>query len=88
MLSLIIPWGTNTETWPQPVSFTGSENVGRIVGKNVQSRFGKVLLELGGNNGSFPHLPSNMHACMHSYVIFIRSNQTFNLSPISGDDHA
>lgn len=38
------------------VSFTGSENVGRIVGKNVQSRFGKVLLELGGNNGSFSPL--------------------------------
>jgi len=34
------------------VSFTGSENVGRIVGKNVQSRFGKVLLELGGNNAA------------------------------------
>ncbi|KAI0337491.1 NAD-aldehyde dehydrogenase [Trametopsis cervina] len=32
------------------VSFTGSENVGRQVGKVVQSRFGKVLLELGGNN--------------------------------------
>ena len=35
-----------------PVSFTGSEHVGRIVGKTVQSRFGKVLLELGGNNGT------------------------------------
>ncbi|KAI0267442.1 NAD-aldehyde dehydrogenase [Gloeopeniophorella convolvens] len=34
------------------VSFTGSEQVGRIVGKNVQSRFGKVLLELGGNNAA------------------------------------
>lgn len=34
------------------VSFTGSENVGRSVGKVVQSRFGKVLLELGGNNAS------------------------------------
>ncbi len=33
------------------VSFTGSEHVGRIVGKQVQDRFGKVLLELGGNNG-------------------------------------
>ncbi|KAI0694506.1 NAD-aldehyde dehydrogenase [Cytidiella melzeri] len=32
------------------VSFTGSEHVGRQVGKVVQSRFGKVLLELGGNN--------------------------------------
>ncbi|KAH9947837.1 NAD-aldehyde dehydrogenase [Amylocystis lapponica] len=34
------------------VSFTGSEAVGRQVGKTVQSRFGKVLLELGGNNAS------------------------------------
>ncbi|OCH94598.1 NAD-aldehyde dehydrogenase [Obba rivulosa] len=34
------------------VSFTGSEHVGRIVGRTVQSRFGKVLLELGGNNAS------------------------------------
>ncbi|KAJ7130197.1 NAD-aldehyde dehydrogenase [Mycena epipterygia] len=34
------------------VSFTGSEHVGRIVGKAVQSRFGKVILELGGNNAA------------------------------------
>ncbi|KAI0649952.1 NAD-aldehyde dehydrogenase [Trametes meyenii] len=34
------------------VSFTGSEAVGREVGKVVQSRFGKVLLELGGNNAA------------------------------------
>ncbi|PCH36897.1 succinate-semialdehyde dehydrogenase [Wolfiporia cocos MD-104 SS10] len=34
------------------VSFTGSETVGREVGKVVQSRFGKVLLELGGNNAA------------------------------------
>ncbi|KAF7440052.1 hypothetical protein PC9H_000394 [Pleurotus ostreatus] len=34
------------------VSFTGSEHVGRIVGKTVMSRFGKVILELGGNNAS------------------------------------
>jgi aldehyde dehydrogenase family 7 protein A1 len=34
------------------VSFTGSEAVGRVVGKTVQMRFGKVLLELGGNNAS------------------------------------
>lgn len=32
------------------VSFTGSTEVGRIVGQHVQARFGKVLLELGGNN--------------------------------------
>ncbi|KAL4251006.1 aldehyde dehydrogenase family protein [Abortiporus biennis] len=34
------------------VSFTGSEAVGRQVGKVVQTRFGKVLLELGGNNAA------------------------------------
>ncbi|KAL7078145.1 hypothetical protein ACQ4LE_002548 [Meloidogyne hapla] len=32
------------------VSFTGSTEVGRIVGQHVQARFGKLLLELGGNN--------------------------------------
>ncbi|KAJ1513781.1 Alpha-aminoadipic semialdehyde dehydrogenase [Coelomomyces lativittatus] len=32
------------------VSFTGSTHVGREVGVTVQSRFGRVLLELGGNN--------------------------------------
>ncbi|EEB93815.1 hypothetical protein MPER_07485, partial [Moniliophthora perniciosa FA553] len=34
------------------VSFTGSERVGRIVGQAVASRFGKIILELGGNNAS------------------------------------
>lgn len=32
------------------VSFTGSTAVGREIGVDVQRRFGKVLLELGGNN--------------------------------------
>ncbi|KAI5719190.1 hypothetical protein M8J76_006501 [Diaphorina citri] len=32
------------------VSFTGSTHVGQQVGVAVQSRFGKLLLELGGNN--------------------------------------
>nr|XP_031860229.1 uncharacterized protein CI109_004361 [Kwoniella shandongensis]KAA5527301.1 hypothetical protein CI109_004361 [Kwoniella shandongensis] len=32
------------------VSFTGSEKVGKEVGKAVQERFGKSILELGGNN--------------------------------------
>lgn len=32
------------------VSFTGSTAVGREVGVDVQRRFGKFLLELGGNN--------------------------------------
>lgn len=32
------------------LSFTGSTAIGRKVGLTVQERFGKVLLELGGNN--------------------------------------
>ena len=32
------------------VSFTGSTHVGRQVGMEVQSRFGRSILELGGNN--------------------------------------
>jgi len=32
------------------LSFTGSTQIGQKVGTAVQSRFGKVLLELGGNN--------------------------------------
>jgi aldehyde dehydrogenase (NAD+) len=32
------------------VSFTGSTRVGRIVGTTVAERFGKSILELGGNN--------------------------------------
>lgn len=32
------------------LSFTGSTHVGREVGVEVQRRFGKILLELGGNN--------------------------------------
>ncbi|KAL1409729.1 hypothetical protein Q8F55_003726 [Vanrija albida] len=32
------------------ISFTGSERVGKEVGKAVQDRFGKTILELGGNN--------------------------------------
>uniref|UniRef100_A0A915JZ03 Aldehyde dehydrogenase domain-containing protein n=1 Tax=Romanomermis culicivorax TaxID=13658 RepID=A0A915JZ03_ROMCU len=32
------------------VSFTGSCSVGQIVAQNVQRRFGKTILELGGNN--------------------------------------
>src|SRR5947209_14751003 len=33
------------------VSATGSTRMGAIVGPRVTARFGRVLLELGGNNG-------------------------------------
>ena len=34
------------------VSFTGSTKVGKIVKQTVDERFGKTLLELGGNNAT------------------------------------
>lgn len=39
-----------TDTRVALVSATGSTRMGRIVGKTVAERFGKSLLELGGNN--------------------------------------
>jgi len=52
------------------VSFTGSEYVGRIVGKTVMSRFGKVILELGGNNGTVNTARKEQLAYL--YVLFIQ----------------
>lgn len=34
------------------VSFTGSTAVGRLVSKDVHARFGRTILELGGNNAT------------------------------------
>lgn len=34
------------------ISFTGSTNIGRHVSKTVHTRFGRTILELGGNNAS------------------------------------
>jgi acyl-CoA reductase-like NAD-dependent aldehyde dehydrogenase len=43
------------------VSFTGSERVGKIVGKTVMGRFGKTILELGGNNGEVVSIRCRLH---------------------------
>lgn len=34
------------------ISFTGSTKVGKIIQQKVGERFGKTLLELGGNNAT------------------------------------
>ena len=34
------------------ISFTGSTKVGRHVAREVSSRFGRTILELGGNNAA------------------------------------
>lgn len=44
------------------IAFTGSTNVGRQVALKVQQRFGKFLLELGGNNALIgTHLLNFLH---------------------------
>ncbi|KDQ07523.1 hypothetical protein BOTBODRAFT_38714 [Botryobasidium botryosum FD-172 SS1] len=50
------------------VSFTGSEAVGKIVGKAVQDRFGKSLLELGGNNAAIVMPDAPMHIALPSIL--------------------
>jgi aldehyde dehydrogenase (NAD+) len=42
------------------VSFTGSTQVGREVGKQVAQRFGKCILELGGNNATILDESANL----------------------------
>ena len=42
------------------VSFTGSTSVGRIVSKTVADRFGKHILELGGNNAMIVDESANL----------------------------
>lgn len=42
------------------VSFTGSSRVGAIVRRNVEDRFGRTLLELGGNNATIIHEDANL----------------------------
>lgn len=62
------------------MSFTGSENVGRQVGKVVQSRFGKVLLELGGNNGEVRLLMIIFIVLILSIASIIMPDADLNLS--------
>lgn len=54
------------------VSFTGSTHVGREVGMTVQGRFGRSLLELGGNNAAIvmpdADLDMVINACTFSAV--------------------
>ncbi|MBI4068056.1 aldehyde dehydrogenase family protein [Candidatus Kaiserbacteria bacterium] len=54
--SLVIGRGEDVGTWMLEdksiplISFTGSTETGRIVAQTVAGRFGKMILELGGNN--------------------------------------
>lgn len=48
------------------VSFTGSCQVGRIVNQKVAGRFGRCLLELGGNNAMFVNDDANVEMALRS----------------------
>ncbi|MFO0552841.1 MAG: aldehyde dehydrogenase family protein [Polyangiaceae bacterium] len=50
------------------VSFTGSIEVGRAVGARVASRFGKSILELGGNNGVIVLDDANLELAVRALV--------------------
>ncbi|MDA8054820.1 MAG: aldehyde dehydrogenase family protein [Thermoplasmatales archaeon] len=43
------------------ISFTGSVKSGRIVSETVARRFGRTILELGGNNGSIVTAKANLN---------------------------
>lgn len=50
------------------VSFTGSEQVGRLVSMEVASRFGQSILELGGNNASVVLPDANLKMAVPSVL--------------------
>ena len=50
------------------ISFTGSTEVGRMVGERVAARLGKSLLELGGNNAIIVDETANLDLAVPSIV--------------------
>jgi aldehyde dehydrogenase family 7 protein A1 len=50
------------------VSFTGSCHVGREINMRVAGRFGRALLELGGNNALFVHSDADVEMALPSIV--------------------
>jgi len=50
------------------LSFTGSTPVGRKVGVTVQQRFGKSILELGGNNAVIVHNDANLELALRGIL--------------------
>ncbi|MBF0547339.1 MAG: aldehyde dehydrogenase family protein [Candidatus Riflebacteria bacterium] len=48
------------------VSYTGSTKIGRILGKAVQERFGRLILELGGNNAVIVSQNANLEIALGS----------------------
>ncbi len=58
---------TNDERVPL-ISATGSTRMGRIVGQKVAARFGKAILELGGNNAVILTAEADLQMALRSTV--------------------
>ncbi|MBP8822016.1 MAG: aldehyde dehydrogenase family protein [Flavobacteriales bacterium] len=58
-------WISHDERIPL-VSATGSTNMGRVVGTALAQRFGKALLELGGNNAIIITEQADLDMAMHA----------------------
>ncbi|MGH2582825.1 MAG: aldehyde dehydrogenase family protein, partial [Anaerolineales bacterium] len=50
------------------ISFTGSTKVGRHISQTVAGRFGKTLLELGGNNALIVHQDANLDLAVRAIL--------------------
>jgi aldehyde dehydrogenase family 7 protein A1 len=50
------------------ISFTGSCAAGNVVNQRVAARFGKAILELGGNNALFVHEDADIEMAVRSIV--------------------
>jgi aldehyde dehydrogenase family 7 protein A1 len=50
------------------VSFTGSCQVGKKINERLASRFGRALLELGGNNALFVHSDADVEMALPSII--------------------
>ena len=78
------------------VSFTGSTAVGREVGATVQRRFGRVLLELGGNNAAIINHDADVEMVVRSALfaavgtqdhgLNISSCENYVMEPLSEED--
>jgi acyl-CoA reductase-like NAD-dependent aldehyde dehydrogenase len=50
------------------ISFTGSTAIGKGVAANVSSRFGRTILELGGNNAVIVMDDANLEVALRSVL--------------------
>ena len=72
-------WMTNDPRFPL-ISFTGSTKVGRIVSETVHRRFGRTILELGGNNATI-----GMCLCVAVVCSLLSAHRVFTAAAVASD---